>query len=91
MEKNKTWRNLREESRQPVGEFVTTGFRACNDQVKTGALCRIADAVEKMTGNWITLVRDRDNFQAANLSMARKIKRLESQVKKLTNKPRTRR
>jgi hypothetical protein len=78
-----TWRNLREESRSVVGEYVETGFRACNDQIKVGALCRIADAAEKMAGNWITLVRDRDNFQKANQEMAAKIKRLERKIKRL--------
>lgn len=83
----KVWRDLRVESRDTVGEFVETGFRACDTQIQTGALCRIADAAEKVAGNWITLVRDRDNFQKANLSMARKIRRLEARVRSLTKNP----
>jgi hypothetical protein len=78
-----TWRNLRDESRKTVWEQIDIGYRACDDQIKVGALCRIADAAEKMAGNWITLVRDRDNFQRANNEYVAKIKRLERKIKRL--------
>jgi hypothetical protein len=79
----KTWRNYRDESREAVGGNIEVPFRACDDQIKVGALCRIADAAEKVAGNWITLVRDRDNFQKANNEHVAKIKRLERKIKKL--------
>jgi hypothetical protein len=78
-----TWRSYREESRKDVGGKHEIKYRPCDDQIKVGALCRIADAAEKMAGNWITLVRDRDNFQRANNVYVAKIKRLERKIKKL--------
>ena len=84
-----TWRSYREESRKDVGGKHEIQYRACDDQIKVGALCRIADALEKLNIPFITLVRDRDNFQKANQEMAAKIKRLERRIKKgmLDKKP----
>jgi hypothetical protein len=78
-----TWRSYREESRKDVGGKHEKQYRPCDDQIKVGALCRIADAAEKVAGNWITLVRDRDNFQKANNKHVAKIKRLKRKIKKL--------
>ena len=93
-----TWRNYRDASRADIGGKHETPYRPCDNQIQLGAILRIADAVEtrivvaleKLAVPVITLVRDRDNFQRANLSMARKIKRLERQIERgmLDKKPR---
>ena len=84
-----TWRNYRDASRADIGGKHETPYRPYDNQIQLGAILRIADAVEtrivvaleKLAVPVITLVRDRDNFQRANLSMARKIKRLETKIR----------
>lgn len=50
----KTRRNLREASRSAVSSDVDEGYRPNDDQIRTGAILRIADATEVMA---------RDHFQ----------------------------
>lgn len=58
------WRNYREDSKGPIGGKVEEGFRICDDQVKLGAILRIADSMETMAKNHQDLVRDRDQYRA---------------------------
>lgn len=62
------------------------------DQVKLGCLMRIADATEKMAGNFIELQNDRDRYKrwhgiarADNEKLRRSIAYLRGQITKLKN------
>ncbi len=45
----KTWRSYRQESKNlNLGDKHEVGYRPCDDQIKLGAILRIADAMELM-------------------------------------------
>jgi hypothetical protein len=75
----KTNRDLREASRRWVGEWVEDGYRPCNEQIRTGALCRIADALEK-----IVVCQDRlASHQVDHTTMKNSIQNLRAEIKKI--------
>ncbi len=60
----KTWRNYKDESRKNnIGENVEEGYRPCDDQIKLGAILRIADAVEMVASSYDVLRIDRDRYR----------------------------
>lgn len=66
-----TFRSYREESRSDWGARDEGGFSL--DQVNTGALLRIADAVEKMAESYDTMRRDRDVWKERALFARRRL------------------
>jgi len=58
-----TWRSYRKESREDVGGEVNEPYRPHYDQIKVGALCRIADALDKRAENHDMLLRERDHLR----------------------------
>ncbi len=66
-----TFRSYREESRSDWGARDEGGFSLA--QVNTGALLRIADAVEKMAESYDTMRRDRDVWKERALFARRRL------------------
>lgn len=66
--------SLRDESRK---EYLLRGASAHTDELRTGALQRIADAVEKMAQRHTELIRERDYYERLASSRAEGIHRLE--------------
>jgi hypothetical protein len=54
--------SFRQGSREDLGQDVEANSYLCIDQLKAGALLRIADASEKMAQNHIKLMADRDMY-----------------------------
>ena len=65
-------KDFREESRKNYGVTVELGLGLSLEQLQTGALCRIADALEKMAADQNSLLRDRD-VQAERAKYAHKL------------------
>ena len=60
----KTWRSYTEESKRPnIGQDCDEGYRPLDDQIKLGAILRIADAIEKMASSYDVLRIDRDRYR----------------------------
>jgi hypothetical protein len=57
------FKNYRTESREQYGQNTESGL-LCADQLKLGAILRIADATEKMAKNYDDLIRDRDHYKS---------------------------
>lgn len=76
----KSWRDYREASRKAIGGNVEDEFRPCDDQIRLGALCRIADALESISHNLAYQTAKKDGeFQAEKklrLKHERRIKEL---------------
>lgn len=56
------WKSYREESKADYGQETVSG-NLCNDQLKLGAMLRIADAVEKIALNYQKLIDERDRYK----------------------------
>ena len=56
-------RSYREESRKNYGQVLDPLVMMNDDQLKIGALLRIADATEKMAQRHTELIRERDNYK----------------------------
>jgi len=63
MDKRKTFKNYKSESRIDWGAYVEDGETINRDQIQLGAILRIADASELMAKNHAELVRERDYYQ----------------------------
>lgn len=57
------WTSYRNESKEDFGGNHEVGFRPCDTQIAIGCLARIADATEKMAGNYTALQNDRDYYK----------------------------
>ena len=57
------FKNYREESRKNWGRDMEENDKLTLDQINTGCLLRIADAVEKMSGSYAALINDRDYYK----------------------------
>jgi hypothetical protein len=58
----KTWRNLRDESRRPVGTYVNEEFRPDDVPIIAGALCRVADAQERIARSLEQISRHQEDL-----------------------------
>ncbi len=59
-----TWCSYRQESKKPnLGGNHEVGFRPCDEQIKLGAILRIADATELMAENYQQLIDERDSYK----------------------------
>lgn len=67
------WKSYKDESRVDWG----TGNIMTIEQINTGALLRIADAVEKMAQNYDGLIRDRDYYKRESRERGLTIDRLK--------------
>ena len=57
------FKNYRDESRAGWGVELAEGKTIDQEQIKLGAVLRIADAMEKMTAKYDALVNDRDYYK----------------------------
>jgi len=82
--KPKIWSSLKEVQRQK-NLYAQRFIRGIENRMEAqpSTLVRIAVALEQMSLNWITLVRDRDNFQKANQDYQMERKRLDIYIDKL--------
>ncbi len=74
------FQSYREASKADDGEKVEVGFRVCNDQLKLGAILRIADATEVMAKDHQLLIDERDDYQRWYKDEQRKAERLRKQI-----------
>jgi hypothetical protein len=88
-----TFKRYRDESRKEYGRELDEGRGITDDQLKIGALLRIADATEKMAQRHTELIRQRDEFErSANYwsrrfhQMERRCRALKGQITKLKKK-----
>jgi len=84
--------SYREESRLNYGLF-TERDNICDDQLKIGALLRIADATEVMAENHQSLIDSRDKYKSLHekerettARMAHRISGLQGHITRLKNK-----
>ncbi len=68
----KVLKDLRAASRGPVKEWTEPEFRPCNEQIKLGAILRIADSLERA-----------DAASEAIHYLTRRIRSLERQIAKM--------
>jgi hypothetical protein len=87
------FKSFREESKTNWGVTQDEKDPLNNDQLRTGAMLRIADATEKMARNHIDLINDRDRFEryyrearAQNRSMFKSMAGLKGQITRLKKK-----
>ena len=82
-----TWRIYKEESKKNIGGNVDEKYRACDEQVKLGAILRIADAaergvtaLEKTVWSYDDLRKERDYLNLKNKSLKEKIAFYEKRI-----------
>lgn len=87
------FKSYREASRTNWGITHDEKESLTHEQLQTGAILRIADATEKMAGNFIALQNDRDlykrcyaNEQRDSRSLRRQLAGLKGEITKLKKK-----
>jgi len=75
-----TFKNYREESKGNWGAWCEPNQNISNEQLQTGALLRIADATEKMAGNFIRLQNDHDMYKRRYENELADNRRLQKQI-----------
>lgn len=90
---NKTFKNYRDESKGNYGVWLDSDENISSDQLRTGALLRIADSTEKMAANYTALQSDRDYYkrrlesvQADNKHLYKQLSGLRGEITKLKKK-----
>jgi hypothetical protein len=59
----KVFKNFRDESRGTWGVNLEASENVSNDQLRMGAMLRIADATEKMASNYTNLQNEKDKYE----------------------------
>lgn len=85
--------SYRQRSREDWGTTAPDGYGLTSEQIRTGCLLRIADAVEVMAENHAALIAERDQFKRwydeereKRASRNRKISALRGVITKLKRK-----
>lgn len=73
-------KNLREESRV---QYITRADLATSDELKLGAILRIADATEAMAKNYVGLQNDRDWYRNAYENQCARTDELQRRINAL--------
>ena len=84
----KTWRSYTEESKRPnIGQDCDEGYRPLDNQIKLGAILRIADAaergvtaLEKTVWSYDDLRKERDYLNLKNKSLRENIAFYEKRI-----------
>jgi hypothetical protein len=87
------FKRYKEESRRNWGETVSEGEELCRDQIKLGAILRIADSLEKMEKPITRLMDDvtyykkrNEELKQENLKLAHSRAGLKGYIKNLKNR-----
>jgi hypothetical protein len=74
------WKSYRENSRENWGKEVCQHTR---DDLKFGCLLRIADALDKMATPYMSLLREREQYERWNREKAEEIDHLHRVIRSL--------